>query len=116
MLKGFFLFIAVVFISDQAFSDGDRKENQEYIFQCGALYGVMMKAYEENKEYDQYRIYKEKFDTLAKNAESTFERNGKNKKEAEAYMQKHVDLLVQLAQTDGKSLPSLRVFCDKLFQ
>lgn len=61
---------------------------------------------------EKSKRYRVKFDRLAVMAESVFERTNRSKKEAEVYMQEHVDLYVALAQKDAKLVGAFTRVCD----
>ncbi|WP_114835895.1 hypothetical protein U0027_23695 [Agrobacterium tumefaciens] len=85
----------------------------EYPFQCGALYAIFWKISEAKKEEDNEKSYKSKFDKLALIAEDDFVAAGKSKKEANEYMQKHVDDLVAASARDASLLLGFRKVCDE---
>ncbi|SCB39000.1 hypothetical protein [Rhizobium hainanense] len=107
--------VAVIFSSAYVFAGNNDKARLENTFECAALYGIWMKMYEEKNEADQVYIYKGKFDRLAKEAETLFKTEGKAKDNFDLKLQQHVDGIARVALKDGRALPSLRAFCDKMF-
>ncbi len=59
--------------------------------------------------------YQTKFDKLATQAESIFERSQRSKSDAEAYMQKHVDFLAVVSEKDAALVIKFARLCDQRF-
>ncbi|WP_455873401.1 hypothetical protein [Rhizobium yanglingense] len=87
----------------------------DHPFQCGAAFAIMAKAYQEAGDTSKSEGYQIKFDKLATKAEAIFEEAHKSKGDAEAYMQKHVDLLAAVAERDAKLVINFARRCDERF-
>lgn len=87
----------------------------EHPFQCGAAFAMMAKVYQEAGDAKMSAGYQTKFDKLATQAQSIFERSRRSKSDAEVYMQKHVDSLAAVAEKDAALVIDFARVCDQRF-
>ncbi|MHC2302777.1 hypothetical protein [Rhizobium mongolense] len=87
----------------------------DHPFQCGAAFSIMAKVYQEAGDTSKSEGYQIKFDKLVTEAEAIFEEAHKSKGDAEAYMQKHVDLLAAVAERDAKLVINFARRCEERF-
>ncbi len=87
----------------------------EHSFHCGAAFALMAKVYQETGDAKMSARYQTKFDKLATQAESIFERSQRTKSDAEAYMQKHVDSLTAVAEKDAALVINFARLCHQRF-
>ncbi|MCZ4431301.1 hypothetical protein O3S81_16450 [Agrobacterium sp. SOY23] len=89
--------------------------SNEHPFQCGAAFAIMAKVYQEAGDAKRSAGYQAKFDKLATKAEGIFEQSHRSKRDAEAYMQKHVDSLAAVAEKDAALVIKFTRRCDQRF-
>jgi hypothetical protein len=87
----------------------------EYAFQCGAIYGIMMKLYQEKGDKENSEIYKFKFDILADKAEKEFQKIGRSKTDADTYIQNYASDIALRAVKDTKVIPDFINICRRVF-
>lgn len=87
----------------------------EHPFQCGAAFAMMAAVYQEAGDAKMSAGYQTKFDKLATQTESMFERSQRSKSDAESYMQKHVDSLAAVAEKDAALVINFARLCDQRF-
>ncbi len=87
----------------------------DYPIQCGATYFLFWKGFEEKKNPAMAEVYRKKFESLAARAAQVLEARGLNKKDANAYMQKHIDTLAKIASDDVKPFADFKMLCDQKF-
>lgn len=88
----------------------------DYPIQCGAIYFLYWKGFEEKKKPAMAEIYRKKFESLAARAAQVLEARGLNKEDADAYMQKHIDTLAKIATDDVKPVVDFKMLCDQKFR
>lgn len=99
---------AIVMILSSA---SGRDRFTEYEFQCGALYAILWKMHEFRGEEEKSQAFREKFNDLSAKSTERFIAEGKSARDAEAYMQQHVDDLVRMSSNDGRILPGFEEVC-----
>jgi len=87
----------------------------EHPFQCGAAFAIMARVYKEAGNAERSAHYQTKFDKLAGQAEDIYARANRSKGGAQAYMQKHVDGMVSVAEKDAKLVINFGRVCDRRY-
>lgn len=116
IIFGFFcsvMTLSLVILSSDAHSKELPKHN-EYSFQCGAVYGILWKIYQEKPDAEKATLYKSRFDILAAKAEQEFMSKGRTASDAQAYLQQYADDITNRSLADKRVLPSLLKICDKV--
>lgn len=109
------LFVVAAYPSFGQGQAGENTKRNEYPFQCGAMFAIVAKVYEDAGEISKSALYKAKLDKLALKAEADFEKLNRTKADADAYMQKHVDSLATIAEKDADVVVNFTRRCNELF-
>lgn len=89
--------------------------NNDSPVQCGAAYFLYWKLSEAEKKPDLAETYRRKFEILSAVAAPILSARGLNKEESDAYMQKHINSISDVAAQDYKALLSFKNYCDGKF-
>jgi len=87
----------------------------DYPVQCGAIYFLYWKGYLSENQPTMAEAYRRKHESLAEKAARILEARGLSKHEANAYMQKHIDRLADIAAKDTKAFVDFKRLCDGKF-
>ncbi|URK87966.1 hypothetical protein LP421_10130 [Rhizobium sp. RCAM05350] len=113
-LASFLVFVTAYPVFGQEQAAGNIRIN-DHPFQCGAMFAIASRFYEESGEESQFRLYKAKFEKLALKAEAEFKKRNRTKADAEAYMQEHIDLSLSLMERNIELVARFTHHCNRLF-
>lgn len=85
------------------------------VVQCGAVFDVVSKGYEDIGDDEKSKSYRIKSDKLFKITQDEFMRAGRSKKAVEKLYNERVHQLVALLEKDTKVFARQIVFCDQKF-
>lgn len=87
----------------------------DYPFQCGAVFGIIGRAYSDAANVSEATKFSERAKKLELLAQAEFARRGRTQQDAENYMQKHIDLTIELAAREPQLIANFVRACEQRF-